>query len=528
MPLLHSRLFTDAICPTGDRVAADSLPLFQYLVLMYSATAPADDAGIAVLSAGVRTWLQMRGGNGEGAGLVTYLLAADARSRLRKGVEENILRLEVEERGTELIVVLRDKGEPVTAPPKGILPLLDQGIATGADARTDGEGNVTEVRFALPGHHEVFDPQTIVEDQDDELSAEEVTIRALLPQDAAALTRTIYRCYGWTYPLQDLYFPERIAASIENGSRIGEVAVTESGEVAAHWGAVHLSPTAVETGGTVTDPRFRRRGLAKQLGDRLLERITEAGIIGRLREPVLTHTATQQIALDDGASIVGAYLHYAHPMQQVGITDGVGVERNSLSVAYGPLQPLVPATVWIPNPYEPLAQMVLAQSHWPREFGSGHRGIQIPEDTVLAMNYDSGNRLGIIDVTTVGLNLIDCLDSSIDDLRRSGAEHVQVRLPANQPALQSVGAGLTEIGLAFGAFIPQLRAFEPGDADCGDVLVAQWLADGELDTASWKFATEQVSSIVLAITEQVRQVANSGQARRRQAARRAQLFSALD
>lgn len=495
---------------------------------MYSANAPADDAGIAVLSAGVRTWLQMRGGNGEGAGLVTYLLATDARTRLRKGVEENILMLEVEERGTELIVVLRDKGEPVTAPPQGILPLLDQGIATAADARTDGEGNVTEVRFALPGHHEIFDPQTIDADEDDVLSSEEVSIRALLPQDAAALTRTIYRCYGWTYPLQDLYFPERIAATIENGSRIGEVAVTESGEVAAHWGAVYLSPTAVETGGTVTDPRFRRRGLAKQLGDRLLERIIEAGITGRLREPVLTHTATQQIALNDGASIVGAYLHFAHPLQQVGITEGIGVQRSSLSVAYGPLKALEPATVWIPNPYEPMAHMVFSQSNWPREFGSGFRGIQIPDVTVLATNYDSGNRLGIIDVATVGQNLIDCLDSSVDDLRKSGAEHIQVRLPANQPALQSVGAGLTEIGLAFGAFIPQLRTFDLSGVDRGDVLIVQWLADADLDTQSWKFATEQVSEIVLAIAEQVRQVANSGQARRRQAARRAQLFAALD
>jgi len=495
---------------------------------MYSAKAPADDAGIAVLSAGVRTWLQMRGGNGEGAGLVTYLLASDARSRLSKGVEENILVLEVEERGTELIVVLRDKGEPVTAPPQGILPLLDQGIATAADARTDGEGNVTEVRFALPGHHEIFDPETIIEGEDDDLSSEEVTIRALLPHDAAALTRTIYRCYGWTYPAQELYFPERIAASIESGGRIGEVAVTEAGEVAAHWGAVYLSPTAVETGGTVTDPRFRRRGLAKQLGDRLLERIIDAEVIGRLREPVLTHPATQQIALNDGASIVGAYLHFAHPLQQVGITDGMVPDRISLSVAYGPLQPLEPAEVWVPQPYEHLAQMVLKQSDWPREFGVAFRGILIPDATVSAVNYDSGNRLGIIDVTTVGQNLIDCLDSSVDDLRKSGAEHIQVRLPANQPALQSVGAGLPEIGLAFGAFIPQLRTFEPGDVDRGDVLITQWLADADVDTKSWVFATEQVSEIVLAIAEQVRQVADSGQARRRQAARRAQLFAALD
>ena len=48
-------------------------------------------------------------------------------------------------------------------------------------------------------------------------------------EHAAALTRAIYRCYGWTYPGPALYFPDRIAAQIERGERIGEVAVTEEG-----------------------------------------------------------------------------------------------------------------------------------------------------------------------------------------------------------------------------------------------------------------------------------------------------------
>ena len=493
---------------------------------MFSLTAPGDPHGISVLAAGARAALAARAGAGDGAGLVVRQLAADAQRRLGGGVEDATLRLEGEERGTEYVLCLHDFGEPVSGPPDAVLMLLDAGVLTAAEARIDGNSNVTEVRFALPAHHQILDAAGMdVLPEDAELSDEKVTMRPIGAEDAVALARALYRCYGWSYPNPSMYFPDRVAAMLESGERIGEVAVTPSGEIAAHWGAAFLSPTVVETGVTITDPRFRGRGLAKALGERLLARLHGLGVTGRLREPVLTHPATQKIAIAEGATIVGAYVNMTHPIQQVGITDGVQAIRGSLSVAYGALRPLAPAVMSIPGPYEPMVRRVLAASDWPREIAPHRRAHDVPRRTLLSTSFNSDNRSGLVDVTVAGADLPEELHVALGQMQRSGAEYVQVRLPANQPGLSTLAAGLPELGLGYAAIVP---AFRPSGEDAGDVLVTQWIADLEIDPSSWVFVNDDVRALVLDIVEQVRDVGSRGSVRQKRAAQRAQLFAQLE
>ena len=493
---------------------------------MFSVTAPGDAHGVSVLAASARAALVARCGAGDGAGLVVRQLAADAQRRLGGGVEDATLRLEGAVRGTEYVLAMHDFGEPVFGPPDGVLALLQAGVLSGAEARIDGAGNVTEVRFALPAHHHLLDVQDLpVVPEDASPSDEKVVMRPLAPDDAPALSRALYRCYGWSYPNPTMYYPDRVAAMLESGERIGEVAVTSSGEVAAHWGAAFLSPSVVETGVTITDPRFRGRGLAKALGDRLLARLHGLGVTGRVREPVLTHPATQKIALAEGATVVGAFISMTHPIQQVGITDGVEPIRGSLSVAYGALQPLAPAVLSVPGPYEPMVRRVLAAADWPRQIAPTRREHDLPDGTLLATAFNADNRSGLIDVTAAGPDLPDELHATLQQMQRAGAEYVQVRLPVNQPGLSTVAAGLPELGLGYAALLP---GFRPDRDDAGDVLVTQWIADPVVDADSWVFATDEVRSLVLAIVDQVREVGARGGVRQRRAAQRAQLYAQLE
>jgi GNAT superfamily N-acetyltransferase len=481
-------------------------------------TVPGDAHGVAVLAASARAALVARCGAGDGAGLVVRQMAADAQRRLGGGVEAATLRLEGAVRGTEYVLTMHDFGEPVVGPAEGVLALLQAGVLSAAEARIDGAGNVAEVRFALPAHNHLLDVEDVgVVPDDAPPSEEKVVLRPLTPEDAPALARALYRCYGWSYPNPAMYYPERVAAMLQSGERIGEVAVTSDGEVAAHWGAAFLSPSVVETGVTITDPRFRGRGLAKALGDRLLARLHGLGIVGRVREPVLTHPATQKIALAEGATVVGAFISMTHPIQQVGITDGVEPIRGSLSVAYSALQPLAPAVLSVPAPYESMVRRVLDAAAWPRELAPTKREHDLPRATVVSTAFN--------DVTVAGPDLPDELHTALQQMQRAGAEYAQVRLPANQPGLSTVAAGLPELGLGYAALIP---AFRPDREDAGDVLVTQWLADPEVDASSWAFATDDVRSLILAIVDQVRDVGARGGVRQKRAAQRAQLFAQLE
>ena len=135
--------------------------------------------------------------------------------------------------------------------------------------------------------------------------------------------------------------------------------------------------------------RSRRRGLAKRLSELLLERLLSMGVAGRMREPVLTHPATQAIAIGEGATIVGAHLNATHPIQQIGITDGVQQTRGCLSVAFSALQPLTQATVYVPASYEPMVRQVLDASGWPRAIGPVHRDAVLAAESTISTAFNS-------------------------------------------------------------------------------------------------------------------------------------------
>ena len=511
----------DVATPDGVSAGTSAIAAERAARSMVEVRAGTDAVSIAALAAAAAAVAVAHEVPGEVAALAVRLAATDACRRTTVDASGAHLELAVGPAGTELVISLVDAGEPVTGPAAELLALVDLGLLSGVDGGVEGSGNRTVVRLALPAHDRLLDDTGLeVVPEDAPASDAEVVLRPLEAGDGPALTRCIYRCYGWTYPGADLYYPDRIAAAIASGRRVGEVAVTGEGEVAAHWGAVEVADGVVETGGTVTDPRFRGRGLANQLGERLLARLEAAGVRGRMREPVLTHAATQRIALREGATMVGLYLHAAAPLAQVGITDGLLDERVSVTVMYSPLQPLEPATLWVPAVYEPFVQRVLAAAPWSRELGGAHRATSVPVTSVLSSAYDALNRTGEIVVSEVGADLVDAVDEVLGQLRRAGAEAVRVLLPANQQALATGGAGLGTLGLGFAALLPEFGAI-------GDALALQWLADPEVDTSGWEYADDGVAGFAAMIVAQVRELNDQEVRRRRREAQRQQLLAAL-
>lgn len=482
---------------------------------MISISAPPDEVGSAALAAAARMAVERLGGDGDGCALVVRLMLEDVQSRQVDGVDAGDVDLRIDVEGTEVVLTLRDGGAPSQAEPATLNPLVMLGVVTGSSTGTDGHANVTEVRLALQAHHEVFDHSGIdVLDADAPESSDEVTIRDLTADDAAGLTTLIYRCYGWSYAHPDMYYPDRIASAITAGTRLGEVAVNRDGELVAHWGAVRHGPHVVESGSTVTDPRYRHRGIAAQLGERLLQRLEQMGTIGRFREPVLTHTATQAIALKEGAVMVGLRANCGHAIAQVGITDGLVSHRTSLTVAYAVLRPLEAAEIYVPHVYEPILRTVLAHADWPRTIRHAESDVDAPAESVSSISYDQANRSAVIDVTVVGRDLIDVVDSALDAARRSGSRYVEVRLPTAQPALAQLGEGLIDLGLAYAAFVPLLQADS-------DVLALQWLDDAEVDTSDWHYADDRVEALALSVVAQIREAAERAVRVRREAARQA-------
>jgi len=458
-----------------------------------------DDTAPELLVAVARAVARTVDADPDAVGWIVRHLADDAVARTSVDREHSELTLVATTEGTELVIGLQDHGAPIAGPPS----LPSAGIAVHIEASIGDHANLSQARFGTGGHHDVLEHDGLdVVDDHAEQSTDELTIRELRADDALELSRIIYRCYGWSYPGSDLYYPERIAAAIADGRRIGQVAMTADGEMAAHWGAVVLATGVVETGSTVTDPRYRGRGLARQLDERLLVDLERLRIAGRVREPVLTHSATQHIALQEGADLVGMHLKTHTPMRQVGITDGVLAERVSLTVMYSPLSVLAEAQLWIPDAYRPLVEHLLAPTSWPRCVGERPDADAVASSrlngpaTTLNTTYDGFNHLGSITVSVIGPDLEDRVRRVSRDLQRSGAECIQLRLPAEAPTLAEYGQRLHELGFGFASLLPHF-------GEIGDLLTLQWLDDPRVDRSNWQFATDHVEAMAIMITEQM-------------------------
>jgi hypothetical protein len=107
------------------------------------------------------------------------------------------------------------------------------------------------------------------------------------------------------------------------------------------------------------------------------------------------------------------------------------------------------------------------------------------------------------------------LDATIVQMRHSGAAVIRVHLPANDPALAVLGAGLPDLGLGFSVYVPGLLT-------TGDALTVEWLEDPEIDTSEFHFVNDDIETLARMIIEQAMDVGTRGSRLRRRAARKAQ------
>jgi len=57
-------------------------------------------------------------------------------------------------------------------------------------------------------------------------------VRLMKPDEAAEVTKTIYKTYGYTYPHDFVYYPEKIIALNESGRLYSAIAVMDGKEIA--------------------------------------------------------------------------------------------------------------------------------------------------------------------------------------------------------------------------------------------------------------------------------------------------------
>jgi GNAT superfamily N-acetyltransferase len=183
------------------------------------------------------------------------------------------------------------------------------------------QGNRTQMVFNRPQRAIAsMEPETALQAFDEQVPLappQDYTVR--LAGEAAdwhPIAVAMYRAYGYSYPVDDFYVPDRIRDLNQAGLVLSAVAVSASGEIVGHYaldvqgfGQFGMQlPYTGELGKAVVDPAHRSRGLMERMRRFVEDEARQRGMTAVFSEPTMAHPFSQKANESLGSRACGVAL----------------------------------------------------------------------------------------------------------------------------------------------------------------------------------------------------------------------------
>jgi serine/threonine-protein kinase RsbW len=304
------------------------------------------------------------------------------------------------------------------------------------------------------------------------------------PEESVSLARCAYRCYGYTYASDILYFPERVRELVSSGMMISVVAVDPGGEIIGHVAVTKERPDSLtgESGQAIVDPRYRGNGFHKQIGFLLSDINKAAGMVGTYGEAVTVHPYSQKSALARGYVEMGILLGFVPPtMHFKNIQGETNGKRSPVLLLYKRLNEEPVRDVFLPVHHAGILRRIYDNSHLNRNFRSGQIS-GLPSQSRVDIKVQTELNLAFLRVVEFGEDLEELVRYRLRELCTRKIDCIYLELPLNHPAVQHYCAALEVLGFFFGGILPEISN--------GDVLRMQYINNADLELADVQLATE--------------------------------------
>ena len=339
------------------------------------------------------------------AGAAVGLAAADVigLDRAVDQVASNVIEhgFERGERATFDLVVLRRPGQLVVAIEDAGLPFdfsdleVGQGstlaapsLAAFADAirfsSLGARGNRVEIVKRLPFTPiDVLgpDPTPAASPGPPVPATTPVTVRLMTPDDAIAVARCTYACYGYTVPDDYLYCPDHLREMLLGGLLEVCVGATADGEIVSCLTRELTRPGAPVgyVGEGMVAPPFRGHRLLEQMLTFLMRGAAAQQMLGLYAEAVTVHVFSQKSNLALGAFETGIQLADEAPTVVFKQIDaGAPAKRTATVLHYFKTGDAPPRTVHLPPHHRAMVERIYARGGLPRSVadagGSAEQG----------------------------------------------------------------------------------------------------------------------------------------------------------
>lgn len=301
------------------------------------------------------------------------------------------------------------------------------------------------------------------------------------------LVRLVYKCYGYTYANEFMYYPEQIESLLHSNLMSSCGAYDSKDNLIGHLAFIYSKPGAKvgESGEAVVDPRFRGHGIFPKMKSFMTELAISNGVIGVYGEAVTVHPYSQKGSLELGSAETGFLLGYSPgTVSFQNISEKEKPRRQSIALMYTPVQKSRRAKVYVPKVYEKIIKTIYKQIAYEREIISENTKSEysVRGNGQITLSIRPDHNQGIITVNKLGKNTLDEIRFHLKQLCIQRIDCIYVDLPIKKKGAGYIASGLRELGFFYGYLIPEYSD--------SDVLRLQYLNNVEISKEDIKTASK--------------------------------------
>jgi len=359
------------------------------------------------------------------------------------------------------------------------------------------EGREFKLYFELPQQAIYNIPDLPEQEEAEKVSADDIVIRKFEPQWAMEISQIIYRAYGYSYPNEDLYFPERIIALNKSGQLVSVVAYdTVRKRIAGHYALEREALGAVaEIGQAVVAPAYRGLGLMKKIRLKTQEAGKALGLEGIMSKPVTVHLFSQKTNEALGAVPVGMGFGVS-PVKKFKKIEADTTQRGSCMYYYLPLKKRE-RILCIPSRHRQVIAKIY--SHLKLAYSFCAPAAKPRTEGKVESSYAAGFETGSIFVTQIGEdNLHYIKEASFNLLFSMKAKVLLLYITMEDRAVDPLIQGVEQERFFFSGILP---SFVGGR----DVLVYEFLPEA-IDESKVEIYSEEAKALVHYISTERRSV----------------------
>ena len=311
----------------------------------------------------------------------------------------------------------------------------------------------------------------------------ELVVRDLAPEEAAAFTALVRRCYGDSYDQAWVYDPDEIARRLRAGTMHSTVAAAGDA-VVAHLALLRneAHDDVAESGQAVVDPEYRGHHVFTDLKRAAADWAARTGIYGLYSEATAAHPYSQKANVALGAVETGVLVGYIPASVEYAAIDA-RAHRQSVVLYYLKTNPGHDRPVYAPPRDREMIAAIVTNAGLSGSLAEPPASATLPAPGDLHHEHREDHNHLIVTVLTVGDDLLAAVHAARDFARDEGIDCVYVDLPLADPGTALVGDGVADLGFAFGGIFPNRHH------DC-DVVRYQYLAGVQRDVRDIALASE--------------------------------------